>query len=310
MGVPKLNRYLLEKCRSSIKKTHLSEFSGTKLAIDTSIYLYKYIGQEKLIENFYLMINLFKYYNITPIFVFDGKPPPEKKELLQLRKLNKREAETKYNEMKEKLSDSQLEPIDAKEINLEMDKLKKQFIRLKESDINVIKTLIIYSGSQYYEAEGEADVICASMVIHGDVDACLSDDMDLCIYGCNKIYRYMSLLNHNVVAYDMNKIIKDLDVSLIEFKQVLILSGTDYNINQKISIQQSMNYLQKYKKSDSKNFFNWLVENNIVSDSLSLESIYSLFEINSKIYSDLCYESKENKNKLSEFLKPHGFIFI
>ena len=30
---------------------------------------------DSLIEKFYLMSSIFKYYNIVPIFVFDGKPP-------------------------------------------------------------------------------------------------------------------------------------------------------------------------------------------------------------------------------------------
>ena len=30
-------------------------------------------------ENMYLMLSIFRYYNVIPIFVFDGKPPPEKK---------------------------------------------------------------------------------------------------------------------------------------------------------------------------------------------------------------------------------------
>ena len=34
-----------------------------------------------MIENFYLMCSIFKYYNIVPIFVFDGVPPKEKHEV-------------------------------------------------------------------------------------------------------------------------------------------------------------------------------------------------------------------------------------
>ena len=37
---------------------------------------------------------------ITPLFVFDGKPPPEKRELIKERSELKRTAEAKYNEIK------------------------------------------------------------------------------------------------------------------------------------------------------------------------------------------------------------------
>ena len=48
----------------------------------------------------YLMLTVFRYYNIIPIFVFDGKPPPEKKDLLQKRKEDKQDAEEEYNKLK------------------------------------------------------------------------------------------------------------------------------------------------------------------------------------------------------------------
>ena len=61
MGIPKLNKLLLEKCENTelIKKINLHELSGKTIAIDTSIYLYKFSAQERLIENFYLLIALF-----------------------------------------------------------------------------------------------------------------------------------------------------------------------------------------------------------------------------------------------------------
>ena len=59
--------------------------------------------------------------------------------------------------------------------------------------------------------------------------ACLSEDMDLFIYGCPRVLRYLSLLNEIVVIYYLDTILKDLDISFIEFKEICILSGTDYN---------------------------------------------------------------------------------
>ena len=56
-------------------------------------------------ENMYLMLSIFKYYNITPIFIFDGKPPNEKKSLLQKRREDKLEAEQEYTILKNKLSE-------------------------------------------------------------------------------------------------------------------------------------------------------------------------------------------------------------
>ena len=87
MGIKNLNRYLLEKCsENAIKQKHLSIFSGKTLVIDTSIYLYKFAEEKALIENMYQLITIMRHYKIIPIFVFDGKPPKEKEELIQKRK--------------------------------------------------------------------------------------------------------------------------------------------------------------------------------------------------------------------------------
>jgi 5'-3' exonuclease len=93
MGIRNLNKYFKEECKNSdaIKLTHMSQLSSKKIAVDISIYLYKFASEGALIENIYLMLSILRHYNIIPIFVFDGKPPAEKKELLVKRKKDKNE---------------------------------------------------------------------------------------------------------------------------------------------------------------------------------------------------------------------------
>ena len=82
MGIKHLNRFFRKNVPSSMHFISIAELSGKKIAVDISIYLYKYALDGNLIENIYLMLSILRHYNITPIFIFDGKPPPEKKELL------------------------------------------------------------------------------------------------------------------------------------------------------------------------------------------------------------------------------------
>jgi len=104
MGIKNLNKFLLDNCsKKSIKKTHLKELTGKTLVIDASIYMYKFLIENTLIESMYLFVSILKHYKITPIFVFDGKPPPEKKELLIKRRLDKLEAEQQYLQIQKSL---------------------------------------------------------------------------------------------------------------------------------------------------------------------------------------------------------------
>ena len=92
MGIKDLNRFLLTRCsKTSIQKQlSLSELRGKTLVIDASIYIYKFIESNSLLENMYLFISILRDYEIIPVFIFDGKPPPEKKELLYQRRLKKK----------------------------------------------------------------------------------------------------------------------------------------------------------------------------------------------------------------------------
>jgi flap endonuclease-1 len=92
MGIRHLNKFLRTNCPNSIACINMKEISGKKIAIDVSIYLYKFAADNTLIENMYLMLSIFRYYQIIPVFVFDGKPPDEKKQVLEKRKSDKVQA--------------------------------------------------------------------------------------------------------------------------------------------------------------------------------------------------------------------------
>ena len=232
MGIRYLNRFLKENASSSIKFCKLAELYGKKIAVDISIYMYRFASDNILIENMYLMLSIFRYYNIIPIFIFDGKAPPEKREILQKRKEDKQEAEKEYNNLKKTLElNKDMNEVDKQEIIYNMDILKKKIITISKIDIENIKNLIRTYGATYYDAPGEADELCAMLNVKDKVWACLSEDMDMFVYGCPRVIRYLSLLNHTAVVYDMQGILCNLGITQKEFREVCVLSGTDYNMD-------------------------------------------------------------------------------
>ena len=66
MGIKHLNRFFKENALSSMNLISLTNLSGKKLAVDISIYMYKYVSDNSLIENIYLMLAVFRHYNIIP----------------------------------------------------------------------------------------------------------------------------------------------------------------------------------------------------------------------------------------------------
>ena len=333
MGIKYLNNFLRTECGDLIKVISIAELSGKKIAVDISIYMYKYESNEALIENMYLMLATFRQYNIIPIFIFDGKPPTEKKALLQKRKENKKEAEKEYNILKQKLDMNDIIDYDDKqEIISNMDLLKKQFIYINREKIEQVKNLIRAYGTTYYDAPGEADELCALLVLKNKVWACLSEDMDMFVYGCTRVIRYLSLFNHTAVLYNTKEILQKLSITQKELREICVLSGTDYNIQNcnnnsrnMPNLYETINLFKKYiKDKDNSNlksnsnsnseFYEWIKNNSdYITDYELLQKIYNIFDLKNsdfKIFEKIkIVNTPINCENIKTILKMDGFIF-
>ncbi len=327
MGIRHLNRFLKDNAGDAIKFISIAELSGKKIAIDISIYMYKYASEDNLIENIYLMLAVFRYYNVIPIFIFDGKPPAEKKELLIKRREDRKGAEEEYNNLKNTLYNNwNMDELEKQELINTMDMLKRKFVHISKKDIENVKKLIRSYGATYYDAPGEADELCALLTIKGKVWACLSEDMDMFVYGCPRVIRYLSLLNHTVVLYDVKNILEILSINQKELREICILSGTDYNslhddTKNIPTLDTTLKQFNKYRKEKNNNktnsdFYDWLIEKtDYIKDYDMLLKIYDMFDLNKNHYHIKVFENIKiingpiQKSDIYDILKTDGFIF-
>lgn len=319
MGIRLLNKYIKTNCKKGVNVIKMENLRGKYIVIDTSIYLYRFLQEEVLLENFYLLLSLLKYYNITGIFVFDGKPPEEKYKLIQKRNSVKAEAREKYKELEIKINeinDNEYEKEGKNVIENEMVELKKKFVKLERYHIDSIKKLITAFGESYIDAEGEADQICAKLVIKKIAYACLSEDMDLFLYGCPRVLRYLSLLNESMVLYNLSEILKELEISLNDFRQICVLSGTDYNDNNGLDLYKSVEFYKSYKNDEKNNnnidFYTW-IDNNMkgivnIIELYVINNMFLLDNVNLKLYK--INRTLIDKDNIKEIMKQDGFIFV
>lgn len=325
MGIRNLNQYLRNNCDQSIRCINIADLSGKRIAVDISIYLYKYETENLLLENMYVMLYIFRHYNIIPIFIFDGKPPLEKKALLIKRKEDKEEALEEFNRLQIQLKNNidYLNDNEKQDILSSIEQLKKQIVQINKDKIDKVKKLIRAYGATYFDAPGEADLVCALLVIKKKVWACLSEDMDLFVYGCSRVLRYFSLIGHTVVLYYMKGILEELNMTQKEFKEICVLSGTDYNINadgnnNKVNFNTTLKFFRKYKDTKSNlEFYDWLNENtDYISDQDLLLKINNMFDVD---YNNENIESFKNikicngpiiQNDIKNIMKEEDFIFI
>ena len=359
MGIRMLNKFLQDKCKSSISRVNLSKLSGKKIAVDISIYLYKFLGDNALLENLYLMISIFRENNIIPIFVFDGKPPAEKNDTIAFRKKTKMNARDEYYRLKQILDDIESDVAvsdcesandggggggseettvhtlsNSADIRTMMDKLKKKFVILKSDHIQNAKTLLQAYGMTYIESPGEADMLCAKLVSKNIVYACLSEDTDMFVYGCSRVLRYLSLTTSTVILYDFQEIIKTLDMTTYEFRQLCIIYGCDYlpkNENQNyknMTIFNSYKMFKSYKdylKNRNENneitpepdFYKWLLSQNTDIYSYINEAckVIDMFDISSydnlELYDNIkIMNGPIHREQLIEIMQKENFIFI
>ena len=318
MGIKYLNKYLRSSCTDSIKKVHFGELQWKKIVVDISIYLYKFKGEGALMEQMYLMINTFRYYNIVPIFVFDGKPPEEKRNVINQRKEKREEAQINYDLLKEQLEITTSE--DEKVVLLsQMENEKRRSVKITQNDIQQVKELILALGTTYYEAYGEADQVCAYLMNKKLVYGCLSEDMDMFVYGCNRVFRYLSLFHRTCVYYDLQSILKTLHLSFTEFREICVLSGTDYNNDSTVemNIYDIMKFHEKYKKQNNISipFYEWIQQNNKIKNTTHIDDIIEMFNVNNICENEslqklVIKNTAVNKVNVKNVMSNHNFIFV
>lgn len=325
MGIKNLNQFLRDKCsKQSISKQNLRYIENKTIVVDTSIYLYRFTSENALMDNMYLLISILLSFNITPIFIFDGKPPPEKQRILAQRRMEKKEAEQKYKCIQATLSTMPISDDDKNELLLEMEQLRQQFIRITDRDIQKVKGLMNAYGVSYYDAPGEADEVCAYMVKNGLAWACLSDDMDMFLYGCPIVLRNVSLIHKTILVYDTYAILRDLNISESLFRGIMVLAGTDYNLNTDISVYKANEMFHKYIESNKdepvenltlNGLYEWVYAN--INNTINLNDLYhinGMFNMNNiNCMDDIKYHPMQTQHiqnkQICSIMEKEGFVF-
>ena len=336
MGIKNLNQFLRKECSDAIKIMTLDELSGKVVVVDASIFMYRFLADNALLENMYSMISFFQMHNIVAVFIFDGKPPNEKRKTLNKRKHLKRVAEMQYNQLIcQTENDTNNISNDGRwvketETELKLKILRRRFIRVSDADFERVWSLMRSLGVQHIVAPGEADALCAQMVLKRKAHACVSDDTDLLVYGCCRVLRHINLFDQTITMYDMNKILNILGITMKEFRQICVISGTDYNNSGRShSLKHALKLFKQYKLCAQQaeisgsvfapDFYTWLHhtcnncdDNRIRFDYDTTMAVYNMFDMtmvpNQNNLPTLT-KTTRNNDLLHEVMAHENFIF-
>jgi len=259
MGINGLVQFLKKTEPNLVVDVPLSSFNGHRLAVDASVYLYKFVCIDNQLKGQWidLFINFIIWIrknNIRPVFLFDGKPPIQKERTQKERRANRYKISQKIEEIEnilEILDDWDInkpltEDLDTrifeilktnimsrKEIIFELNNCCK-----KENSKNIIITpehnhkiqnLLTFLGLPWFKANGEAERACSWLCKWDYVKGVITSDSDVLAYGVPIFIQDVRINSNECKIIRHQDVLQVLDLTESQFRDFCIMCGTDYN---------------------------------------------------------------------------------
>nr|XP_046264549.1 probable flap endonuclease 1 homolog isoform X2 [Scatophagus argus] len=201
MGITKLAELIRTEAPHAVSYKDISDYTGKVIAVDTSIVVNQFRAATPSLSpltGLFFRTLTFLERDIKPVFVFDGRPPGEKRAVLA------RRAEAAGRSSHNHTGTASFQTKDCLEL-------------LKLLGVPVI------------QAPGDAEALCAHLVREGSVDAVASEDMDTLPFGADILIRQLNAKKDSeVIEYSLPKLLEKLQINHQEFVDLCILLGCDY----------------------------------------------------------------------------------
>ena len=268
MGINGLSDFIKKKHPGVFKDINMNDMRYKKIAVDTSLYLYKYkvIGGDLWMDSFIRLICCLRKFDVHPIFIFDTSAPIEKIEEQKRRRqeVQKRrdnvsvieeliekyhsegviddELQAFYNKkIKKKIDNSLLKrfwqkddlgeekTFDIKIVEDEIEKIKGQNITITPECISKLKNLFELLGVPYYQALEEAEQTCSYLCHWGLVDGVLTEDSDVLAYGVDLFISKINTFNGYCTLVETPNLLEKLEFTKPQLLDFCIMLQCDYN---------------------------------------------------------------------------------
>lgn len=274
MGIQGLTKVIRDNCiNNQIIEYHLHELCGLKIAVDISIFLYKYIrtcGEIEWMNNFFLLLCTLKKHGISAVCIFDGPNPPIEKKGEQLIRIEKNNNDLRKldicRQKRDQLLNDYIIPnhFPSKELlsecvellgkrkksytntfnlsdvfdalNEVIRNLERQTIPITSKHKKLAKEIVDVMGLHAIEADGEAETLCCYLAINGKVDAVLTEDTDVLAYGTPFMlaFKNFTISDEKLYGIHLPSVLEDLDMDQETFRDLCILLGCDYNQHKRV----------------------------------------------------------------------------
>ncbi|KAG0142845.1 hypothetical protein CROQUDRAFT_49688 [Cronartium quercuum f. sp. fusiforme G11] len=222
---------LLPFLKSIQRPSHIKEWAGQTLAIDTYSWLHKAaygcaqelcLGLRTTRHIDYVMarVDLLRHHGVIPYVVFDGDALPGKRGTEELREKRRQQH---LSIAKNLLAKGKKE------------EAREEFVKAADITPQLAHDVILSlqkAGVKYVVAPYEADAQLRFLELNGDVAGIITEDSDLLVFGTKNCIFKLDAFGHciHICRDDFGKV-ADAQMSLwtdTEFRQMAILSGCDY----------------------------------------------------------------------------------
>lgn len=196
MGVKGLWKLIQERAPGCVEKVAAKTLRGQTLALDASFVITQYrtaikepLARSHLHAVITKTVSLLRN-GVTPIFVFDGPSPEEKRACVEARLLRGPA------------------PVPTRE---------------EAEECQCVLDLI---GVAWVASPGEADWVCSAMTLRGEADSVLSEDLDMFAHGAKSVIRCWNY--RGGVRVQTADLLQALRLTQEAFVDLCLLLGTDY----------------------------------------------------------------------------------
>lgn len=265
MGIKKIARLIKDKIKEHEKETgnktnaiiekKINDYKGKWVVFDANLVLYKIIlaimdsptgnivnSRGKIVSHihalFFKVVSLI-HNGIKPIFVFDGKPPKLKEEILKdRRKIKEKAIELLENKDYDDSSEE------------EKKKLERKAFTVRRSHVEECMVLLNLMGVPYIQAIEEADPQCVAFTLSKkyNIYAVASEDADILTFGSPILLRDFSN-KKKIKEFNLSNILKLLKIDYDQYVNLSVLLGSDYLKNTIFGLgpENALKLIKKYK---------------------------------------------------------------
>jgi flap endonuclease-1 len=229
MGIKRLNGYIKSKLPHVKKVATLANHAGEHWGVDVSCLLYRARGVSLTpVTVIASLIVRLRQAGITPIFIFDGKPPAAKGATVDQRRADR---QIIHQEMAEIRTELDAEHTAAEKATMEhrMAELQRRAPVVTNNDKDEIKRLLYGAGVQFLTATGEADDVLAYLCRDGTLQGVVSTDMDMLARGVPLLVTPETNDATTLSRIRLADMLAGFRLTYAQFVDACMLMGSDYS---------------------------------------------------------------------------------